>query len=158
MSANTNGSGTGDGGRRYNGNQPQTGGQTPSTGQDGGRSTRTGEEMGPYVTEEDYAAADAEAGHQDGAGGAGGTGGEGSRRGYTEEGDETWDAEDERLLRNIGDHPLMERVQATLQKQLEQRYDRVVAELKEKKRRCNARGEGTRRSGCGVIRNPTAFG
>ncbi|CAE7939648.1 Ccdc40, partial [Symbiodinium sp. KB8] len=42
------------------------------------------------------------------------------------------DAEDERLLRNIGDHPLMERVQIALQKQLQTRYDRVDEELRDR--------------------------
>ena len=42
------------------------------------------------------------------------------------------DAEDERLLRNIGDHPLMERVQTALQKQLQARFDRVDEELRDR--------------------------
>lgn len=61
--------------------------------------------------------------------------GQGDTSEYGEDmvGDEPWDAEDERLLRNIGDHPLMEQVQQRLQKQLEERYDHVMAELREKK-------------------------
>ena len=52
---------------------------------------------------------------------------------YDDAGAASLDAEDERLLRNIGDHPLMERVQVALQKQLQQRYDRVEEELRDKR-------------------------
>lgn len=53
------------------------------------------------------------------------------------------DAEDERLLRNIGDHPLMDRVQAALQKQLQKRLDRVDEELRDKQEEA-ARSAGKR--------------
>jgi hypothetical protein len=43
------------------------------------------------------------------------------------------DAEDARLLQGFGDHPLMERVQRALQKQLKEKYDRVAAELRERR-------------------------
>ena len=58
------------------------------------------------------------------------------------------DAEDERLLRNIGDHPLMDRVQAALQKQLQSRLDRVDEELRDKEE--EAARSATKREELGV--------
>lgn len=45
---------------------------------------------------------------------------------------DSFDAEDERMLQNIGDHPLLERVQAALFKQLSDKLTRVEEELREK--------------------------
>lgn len=44
---------------------------------------------------------------------------------------ESFDEEDEELLRNIGDHQLMDRVQKTLFDQLTQKHDRIAQELRE---------------------------
>ena len=48
-----------------------------------------------------------------------------------QDGDETFDEDDFDMMRNIGDNPMMERVQAALKKQLTQADDRVTLEMRE---------------------------
>ena len=51
---------------------------------------------------------------------------------YESSPEEVFDEEDEEMIRNIGEHPMMERVQAALFKQLQENFTRVSQELREK--------------------------